>query len=132
MIPWSRIGYRGSKGSPGLVVSRINNLWERDMKIIGTINSQDFLAEISAQEIDFLAGKRIGTIEGRYDHIRAIPTGTTFNIVKAFDQIYRNDRRKSEVESLRATLKAILVGLDMIEPLIEEPKPPEEKPAEAA
>jgi hypothetical protein len=29
-------------------------------------------------------------------------------------------------------LKAILVGLDMIEPLIEEPKPPEEKPAEAA
>jgi hypothetical protein len=102
------------------------------MKIVGTINSQDFLAQLSAQEIDFLAGKRIGTIEGRYEHIRAIPSGTTFNIVKAFDQIHRNDRRKSEVESLRATLKAILVGLDMIEPLIEEPKPPEEKPAEAA
>ena len=102
--------------------------WERDMKIIGTINSQDFLAEISAQEIDFLAGKRIGTIEGRYDHIRAIPTGTTFNIVKAFDQIHRNDRRKNEVESLRATLKAILVGLDMIEPLIEEPKVEETEP----
>jgi hypothetical protein len=100
------------------------------MKIIGTIDSQNFLAEISAQEIDFLAGKRIGTIEGRYDRIRAISTGTTFNIVKAFDQIHRNNQRKSEVESLRATLKAILVGLDMIEPLIEEPNPPEEKPAE--
>jgi hypothetical protein len=92
------------------------------MKIVGTIGSQDFLAQLSAQEIDFLAGKRVGTTEGRYDPIRAIRTGTTFNIVKAFEQIHRNDRRKSEVERLRATLKAILGGLDMIEPLIEEPK----------
>ena len=84
---------------------RINShLGEETMKIIGTINSQEaILEEISAQEIDFLAGKRIGTIEGRYDHIRAIPTGTTFNIVKAFDQIHRNNsvRVKSKVYALR-------------------------------
>jgi len=102
------------------------------MKIIGTIGDGNFLVEATFREIDYLAGRTVGSKQGYYESDRKITSGTTFNIVKAFEQIHRNDRRKSEVESLRATLKAILVGLDMIEPLIEEPKPPEEKPAEAA
>jgi hypothetical protein len=99
------------------------------MKIIGTIGDGNFLVEATFREIDYLAGRTVGSQQGYYSSDRKIQTGTTFNIVKAFDQIYRNNQRKSEVESLRATLKAILVGLDMIEPLIEEPKP-EEKAAE--
>lgn len=102
------------------------------MKIVATVGDGKFLAEISYQEIDYLAGKKIGDATGYYSYDRKITSGTTFNIVQAFEQIHRNDRRKNEVESLRATLKAILVGLDMIEPLIEEPKPPEEKKEEVA
>jgi hypothetical protein len=71
----------------------------------------------------------VGSKLGYYDSDRKICTGTIFNIVKAFEQIHRNDQRKKEIESLRATLNAMLVGLDMIGPLIDEPKP-EEKPAE--
>ena len=92
------------------------------MKIIGTIGDGNFLVEATFREIDYLAGRTVGSQQGYYSSNRNIQTGTTFNIVKAFEQIHRNNQRKSEVESLRATLKAILVGLDMIEPLIEEPK----------
>jgi hypothetical protein len=99
------------------------------MKIVATVGDGKFLAELSYQEIDYLAGKKIGSDDGYYSYNRKISTGTTFNIVEAFDQIHRNDQRKREIESLRATLKAILVGLDMIGPLIEEPKT-EEKTAE--
>jgi hypothetical protein len=99
------------------------------MKIIATVGDGSFIAELSYQEIDYLAGKKIGDATGYYSSDRKIRSGTTFNIVKAFEQIHRNDRRKNEVESLRATLKAILVGLDMIEPLIEEPKVEETEPA---
>jgi hypothetical protein len=97
------------------------------LKIIGRSYAFTFLAEISAQEIDYLAGKTVGKNQGGYynNDEREIPIGTTFNIVKAFEQIHRNDQRKREVESLRATLNAMLVGLDMIGPLIEEPKPEE-------
>lgn len=99
------------------------------MKIIATVGDGSFIAELSYQEIDYLAGKKIGDATGYYSSDRKIRSGTTFNIVKAFEQIHRNDRRKNEVESLRATLKAILAGLDMIEPLIEEPKVEETEPA---
>ena len=91
------------------------------MRILGTINDQSFIAQVSTQEIDFLAGKQIGSSKGYYGE-RQICAGTTFNIVEAFNQIHRNDKRKREVESLRATLNAMIVGLDMIEPLIDEPK----------
>jgi len=101
------------------------------MKIIGTIGDGNFLVEATCREIDYLAGRTVGSQQGYYSSDRKIQTGTTFNIVNAFDQIHRNNQRKSEVESLRATLKAILVGLDMIEPLIEEPKT-EEKTAEVS
>ena len=96
------------------------------MKIMAKVREGEYIYILSAraQEINLLAGQMI--CEAEYDDPQ-MPSiiGTEFNIVKAFDQIHRNDRRKSEVESLRATLKAILVGLDMIEPLIEEPKPEE-------
>jgi hypothetical protein len=101
------------------------------MRIIGKSNSFMFLAEISAAEIDLLAGKKIGNGQGGYCHNeeRVIPTGTIFNIEKAFEQIHRNGQRKREIETLRATLNAMLVGLDMIGPLIEEPKVEETEPA---
>jgi hypothetical protein len=101
------------------------------MKIIGTIGDGEFLAQLDYREIDYLAGKQVGSTEGYYSYNRKIKSGTTFNIVKAFEQIHRNDQRKREIESLRATLNAIIVGLDMIEPLIEEPKT-EEAPAETS
>ena len=101
------------------------------MKIIATVNSRNFIAELSISEIDYLAGKKIGDDKGYYGNERSVTTGTTFNIVKAFEQIHRNNQRKREVESLRATLNAMLVGLDMIEPLIEEPKT-EETPGETS
>jgi hypothetical protein len=101
------------------------------MKIIAKAGANTFLAQLTTQEIDLLAGKQVGEGIGGYyrNEDRKIPFGTTFNVVPAFQQIHRNDRRKSEVESLRATLKAILVGLDMIEPLIEEPKTEDTEPA---
>lgn len=99
------------------------------MKIVATMGDGNFLAEINYQEIDFLAGRKVGDATGYYSYDRKITSGTTFNIVPAFEQIHRNNQRKREVESLRATLNAMLVGLDMIEPLIEEPNP-EEKTAE--
>jgi hypothetical protein len=92
------------------------------MKIIATVDHRMFIAELSITEIDYLAGKKIGANEGYYNNEREITAGTTFNIVPAFEQIHRNDHRKREIESLRATLNAMLVGLDMIGPLIEEPK----------
>jgi hypothetical protein len=101
------------------------------MKIIAKSGINRFFAELTTTEIDLLAGEKIGEGIGGYyrNEDRDIPAGTKFNIVQAFEQIHRNDQRKREVDSLRATLNAMLVGLDMIGPLIEEPKP-EEKPAE--
>jgi len=92
------------------------------MKIVGTISTDCFLAEVTVEELDYLAGKKLGT-EGNYRSGRIIKTGTSFNIVPIFAQIHRNGQRKREIDSLRATLNAMLVGLDMIEPLIEEPQP---------
>jgi hypothetical protein len=100
------------------------------MKIIATVGSGNFIAELDYREIDFLAGKQIGSNEGYYAHERKISTGTTFNITKAFEQIHRNDIRKGQVDTLRQTLELMLKGLDMVEPLIEEPKT-EEQPEEA-
>ena len=99
------------------------------MRIIGRSNPFMFLAEISSAEIDLLAGKKIGSGQGEYysNQERIIPTGTVFNIERAFEQIHRNQQRKREIENLRATFNAMLCGLDMIEPFIEEPKPESEK-----
>ncbi len=105
---------------------------EENMKIIAKSRNRFFLAEISAQEIDFLAGKEIGKrVDSGYSHNvdRDIQPGTTFNIIPAFTQIHRNGQRKAQVESLRQTLNAMLIGLDMAEPLIEEP-PPEYEPVD--
>lgn len=98
------------------------------MKIVATISSNTFLAEVSASEIDFLAGKRIGR-EGTYSWDRTIQTGTTFNIVNAINQVHHDKRRKVEIETVRKTLEGIINSLDIIEPFIEEPKV-EETPAE--
>ena|ERR1700677_1078785 len=93
------------------------------MKIIATVDDRTFLAQLSVQEVDFLAGKKIGSDKGYYGNERTICAGTEFNIVEAFDQIHRNDRRKDDVERLRQGLVFLLNGLDMLKPLIEEPKP---------
>ena len=92
------------------------------MKIIAAKDEYTFIAELSVQEIDFLAGKKIGEQIGYYNG-RKIASGTTFNIVKAFEQIHRNDNRKEQVAQIRQMLKAMVIGLDMADPLIEEPVP---------
>ena len=92
------------------------------MKIIATIDNRKFIAELSFTEIDYLAGKKIGEDKGYYRNERTITAGTTFNIIEAFEQIHRNDRRKDDVEMLRNSLTFLLNGLDMVKPLIEEPK----------
>jgi hypothetical protein len=98
------------------------------LKIIASIDGSKFLAELTVGEIEYLAGRKIGADRGFYGTERTITSGTTFNIVKAFDQIHRNEQRKREVETVRATLMGIVNTLDLIGPFIEEPKP--EPPAE--
>ena len=98
------------------------------MKIIAKSGPFRFIAEITAKEIDFLAGKQVGVGVGGYynNEDRSIPTGTTFNIVKAFEQIHCNEQRRGQLHTLRQTLQLMLSGLEMIDPLIDEPKPQEE------
>jgi hypothetical protein len=101
------------------------------MKIIAKSGTKLFLAELTAAEIDYLAGRKVGAGVGGYyqNEDREIKPGTTFNIVPAFVQIHRNDQRRAQVQNVRDALTAMLTGLDMIEPLVEEPKP--EPPTEA-
>lgn len=98
------------------------------MKIIANIDNRRFIAEVSTQEIDFLAGKKVGEDNDYSGLNRAIVPGTTFNIVKAFNQIHRNNQRKSEIETVRRTLEGVINSLDIIDRFIEEP--PVEPPAE--
>lgn len=91
------------------------------MKIVASISSTVFLAEIGVSEIELLAGKRVGR-EGNYSYERNIPVGTTFDIVKAFKQIHRSDNRRKEIESVRKTLEGVLNSLDIIDRFIDEPK----------
>ena len=91
------------------------------MKIIAKTGEYTFLLEASADEIDRLAGKQIGKA-GAYSWQRDIPFGTEFNIIKAFDQIYRNGQRKREIETVRKTLEGVINSLDIIDPFIEEPQ----------
>jgi hypothetical protein len=92
------------------------------MKIIARTGPFGFLAEISAEEIDLLAGHQIGG-DCRLE------LGTVFNITEAFQQIHRNQARKREIETIRATLMGIVNTLDLIGPFIEEPidRPPDEE-----
>ena len=97
------------------------------MKVIAKTGDGSFLLEATTQEIDYLAGKTIGhRNDSFYTCKREIPTGTTFNIVKAFEQIHCNERRRGQLHTLRQTLQLMLSGLEMIDPLIDEPKPQEE------
>jgi hypothetical protein len=91
------------------------------MKIVASISSTVFLAEITVKEIEFLAGKQVG-YTGNYWYDRNIPVGTTFDIVKAFEQIHRSDNRRKEIESVRKTLEGVLNSLDIIDRFIDEPK----------
>jgi len=91
------------------------------MKIIASINEYEFIAQLTKQEIDYLAGMQIGHDKGYYGG-RAIRAGTTFDITKAFEQIHRNSQRKREIDTVRKTLEGVLNSLDIIEPFIEEPK----------
>ena len=99
------------------------------MKIIAKIREGQYLLEATGTEIDKLAGTKV--VSGKYGDDISISyvIGTTFNIVEAFNQIHRNDTRKGDVVRLRQLLNALVVGLDMTEPFIEEPKP-ESIPAE--
>ena len=77
---------------------------------------------MSIQEIDYLAGRKIGSDKDYYGNEREISAGTTFDIVAGFGQIHRNERRLQDVETLRKGLQGMLAGLDMMTPFIEEPK----------
>lgn len=94
------------------------------MEIIAKSSSNNFLAKLTTQEIDFLAGKQVGKGIGGYysNEDRSIPSGTKFDIIKAFTQIHRNDQRKNEIITVRKTLEGVINSLDIIEPYIEEPK----------
>ena len=93
------------------------------MKIIAKTGDATFLLEATADEIDRLAGKKIVRTPNQYESWKKeVFFGTEFAIIPAFDSLYRNNQRKREVETLRATLKGMLNGLDLIEPFIEEPK----------
>ena len=98
------------------------------MKILANIDNRTFIAEVTIREIDFLAGKKIGSDNGYYATERDITAGTTFNIVKAFDQIHRNEQRRGEIVTVRKTLEGVINSLDIIDRFIEEP--PVEPPAE--
>jgi hypothetical protein len=92
------------------------------MKIIAKSSTRTYLLEATSEEVDKLAGRNV--CRGKYGDEKELcyVIGTEFNIIEAFDQIHRNDNRRAQVENVRQTLNAILVGLDMIKPLIEEPK----------
>lgn len=97
------------------------------MKIIAKSGNRSYIVEATSQEIDFLAGKSIcGGKFGEEKDPNYI-LGTQFNIIQAFDQIHRNDKRKEEIERVRQALTFALNGLDMVGPLIEEPKPEEKE-----
>ena len=91
------------------------------MRILATVDNRQFIAQLSIQEIDYLAGRKIGSDKGYYG-VREISAGTTFDIVAGFGQIRRNERRLQDVETLRKGLQGMLAGLDMMTPFIEEPK----------
>ena len=97
------------------------------MKIIAKSGTRSYILEATSREIDFLAGREL--CQGRYGDERELPylLGSTFNIVKAFEQIHRNDQRKQEIEMVRKTLEGVINSLDIIEPFIEEPKVDEKK-----
>jgi hypothetical protein len=97
------------------------------MKIIAKSSTRSYLLEATSEEVDKLAGRNV--CRGNYGDEKDIlyVLGTEFNIIEAFAQIHRNDNRRAQVENVRQTLNAMLVGLDMIEPLIEEPKIEETK-----
>lgn len=88
------------------------------------------MAELSLQEIDYLAGRKIGEEIGYYGNERKISSGTKFDIVKAFGQIHRNDQRRDDIVTVRKTLEGVLNSLDIIDRFIEEPKA-EEKSEES-
>jgi hypothetical protein len=102
------------------------------MKIIAKSSSKTYLIEATSDEVDKLAGRQVCC--GQYGDQRQLEyvLGTKFNITEAFAQIHRNERRRAEVKYLRDTLSAMLVGLDMVEPLIEEPSTETPEPVLAA
>lgn len=99
------------------------------MKILGTVKSDTFLAEITTAEIDFLSGKKIGedVSSGYYNMTRRIYSGTEFNIGAAITQIHYDQARKDNIARARQTLELILKTLEMAESFIVEPKPEDTK-----
>lgn len=95
------------------------------MKVIAKSGTTSYILEATSQEIDFLAGRDVCKARFGEEKDPAYILGTQFNIIPAFDQIHRNERRKEEVERIRQALTFALNGLDMVGPLIEEPKPEE-------
>ena len=95
------------------------------MRVIAKAGTRKYILEATADEIDFLAGRSV--CKGSYGDERQVEyiLGTEFKIITAFEQIHRNDKRKAEIEYLRNTLACLLAGLDMVEPIIEEPRPQE-------
>ena len=94
------------------------------MKIIARSGVRKYLAELTVEELNYLAGESIGKPFGGYysNDDYEIKIGTTFNITKAFEQIHRNKQRKGEIITVRKTLEGVINSLDIIDPFIEEPQ----------
>jgi len=99
------------------------------MKIIARVDRQTFLVQITADEMDALAGKSVGNNNYYERSQRDVEMGTTFNISAAWQRLNRDERRKEEVAVIRRQLQNLIEGLDIIEPFIEEPPTKREVPA---
>ena len=95
------------------------------MRIFGKTAKREYILTATENEVEQLAGKTMSDPYGG-----GIPIGTTFNVTSAIQQVYRNDRRKEQVETIRKSLEAAITCLDMAVPFLEEPKVPEEEKAE--
>ena len=93
------------------------------MKVIAKTAFRTFLVEASVEELDALAGVKVGSDDYHgYQNHREIVLGTTFNICEAWRRLHRDAQRKNDVEIVRQQLQALILGLNIIGPLIEEPE----------
>jgi hypothetical protein len=95
------------------------------MKVIAKCSSRTFLVEATAEELDALAGRKIGDDTNRWDNnSRNNAVGQTFNICEAWRRLNRDTRRKKEVALIKPNLQHMINGLDMLEPFVDEPPLP--------
>ena len=100
------------------------------MKVVAQTGGKTFLVSCTAEELDALAGGKIGTEYGCYERRDCL--NVEFKVCSAWNRLNRDDRRLSEVKAVRKQLLNIIEGLDIIEPFIEEPEIETPEPVSAA